>query len=377
MLICDLLGLPKVTPYRNNKATPRDCADPSLLYGLELEIENVPNWDEMLVHGMRSVEDGSLRNDGREFLTSPSTFSVQRHILERFFDKNKLTDKNYSERCSIHVHANCQDLTREQLGALCMLYQVYERLLFNFVGDDRDKNIFCIPWDQTTLTYNVVNNIEKDSFGSLKQWQKYTALNLLPLFSLGTVEFRHMSGTNDLEKISIWLNLIGGLFQYARKNSIGDIKEQLLTLNTTSQYDDLTHRVFTFWTKYLINVPDYKQHIEEGVLNMKYSMLVPKKLTTTNTASYFTTRVAEALAGNNEIDFQVAEQQLRAIAQEQERARVNAQPAPAVRPRTMWDVAMEQDVMRQVFDDPPQAVQPAEQNVPANPQPITRRTNRI
>lgn len=132
--IRELTGVPEPKVYTNSKAIPLHAADPQLLYGLELEIENVPNWDELVVAGMSSVEDGSLRNDGREFLTAPSTYSVVCNTLERFFERAKLTDNNYSERCSIHVHANCQDLTTDQLSGLCMLYQVYERLLYMFVG---------------------------------------------------------------------------------------------------------------------------------------------------------------------------------------------------------------------------------------------------
>lgn len=272
--LAQMLGLKAVVPYTNNKVLPLQAADPALLYGLELEIENVPNFDEMVVTGMTSVEDGSLRNYGREFLTKPATFSVVHNILTRFFEKNKLTELNYSERTSVHVHANCQDLTQEQIASVCLLYQVFEKLLYEFVGEERDKNIFCIPWDQTLLSYASVSNLlgGKGVMG-LKSWQKYTGLNLLPLFSLGTMEFRHMAGTNDLNKISTWLNLIGSLFSYARKNTINEIKEMLVNLNTTSAYDDTTHRVFTYWTKSLTELQNYRFMLEEGVLNMKYSLL--------------------------------------------------------------------------------------------------------
>lgn len=281
--IRELTGVPEPKVYTNSKAIPLHAADPQLLYGLELEIENVPNWDELVVAGMSSVEDGSLRNDGREFLTAPSTYSVVCNTLERFFERAKLTDNNYSERCSIHVHANCQDLTTDQLSGLCMLYQVYERLLYMFVGEERDKNIFCIPWDQTTLTYNIINSIETKRLAQLKNWQKYTGLNLLPLLTLGTVEFRHMPGTYNINKIRTWLNLIGSLFAYVRNNDLNGIKKQLVELNSTSQYEDLTSRVFTSWSKELSNLPNYQMTLEEGVLNMKYAMLKPPELSSFKT----------------------------------------------------------------------------------------------
>jgi hypothetical protein len=317
--IREYLGLNAVKPYNNNKALPLQCADPSLLMGLELEIENVPNWEEMVISGMTSVEDGSLRNSGREFLTSPATFSVVHHTLERFFEKNKLGPDNYSERTSVHVHANCQDLTKEQVAAVCLLYQVFEKLFYAFVGEERDKNIFCIPWDQTLITYSTIDAVlGAKGIHALKNWQKYTGLNLLPLFGLGTVEFRHMAGTNDLEKIGIWLNLIGSLFAYARKHPINDIKDTLINLNSTSAYEDTTHRVFTFWTKHLINVPGYRPFLEEGVLNMKYSLL--------KHTSAYSDGIEQLLRQQRELErIQQGEAVLAQIERNQIRARVEAE----------------------------------------------------
>lgn len=321
LTIRELLGLNQVNPYNNNKVLPLQCADPSLLMGLELEIEYVPNWEEMTVSGMTSVEDGSLRNNGREFLTKPATYSVARNILERFFEKNKLGPDNYSERTSVHVHANCQDLTKDQVAAVCLLYQVFEKLLYAFIGNERDKNIFCIPWDQTMITYSTLDSVlGAKGIQALKTWQKYTGLNLLPLFSLGTVEFRHMAGTNDLEKISIWLNLIGSLFAYARKHPINDIKDTLINLNSTSAYEDTTHRVFTFWTKHLINVPGYRPFLEEGVLNMKYSLLK-------HTSSY-SDGIENLLRQQRELERMQQNEAVRAqMERDQIRARVEAEGA--------------------------------------------------
>lgn len=47
--------------------------------------------------------------------------------------------------------------------------------------------------------------------GSGRGWQKYTALNLLPITKYGTVEFRHMHGTNDFDKLCTWINSLSNL----------------------------------------------------------------------------------------------------------------------------------------------------------------------
>lgn len=278
MTIASDYGLSMPMVYTHNKAVPLKCADPSLLYGVELEIENVPHWGDLVVQGMSAVEDGSLRNHGREFITLPATYSVLMHILERFFTKAKLSDDNYSERCSVHVHANCLDMELDQVAGVCLLYQVFERLLYAFVGNDRDRNIFCIPWDQTTLTYQAITNLNAKA-GGPRHWQKYTGLNIIPLADKGTLEFRQMNGTYDLERIGQWLNLIGSMYAYAKKTPLEKIKEEFVNLNTTSAYTNMTENVFTDWAYILMSVPGYKLSLEEGVLNMKYSLMNPVKST--------------------------------------------------------------------------------------------------
>lgn len=271
--IAEIVGIPVVEPAQFNKATPIKCADPQLIQGVELEIEGVPHYDSFRVAGIRNVEDGSLRNAGREFITSPATFSHMHFMLSKFFEIAKLTEANYSERTSVHVHCNVGDLTPAQLGVVLLLYQAFEPLLFQFVGGERDKNIFCVPWSETNLTYEIVKSMSEGDIFKAKRWQKYTALNLIPITTQGSIEFRHMPGNCNLEHIENWLNLIGSMFAYARKNEFDKVKDTLVELNTSSEYSALTESVFTDWAVHLTRMPNYTHFLEEGVLNMKYSIL--------------------------------------------------------------------------------------------------------
>lgn len=265
-----------VRAYTNSKATPIEAACPSLLYGVELEIENAPLWGEWEGYGYSFKEDHSLRNHGIELITQPMTISVLNYCLEKFFERSKVTDRNYSERCSVHVHANCRDMSLDQVSVVALLYQVFEVLLFQFIGADRNKNIFCVPWYETTLTHSVINQLKAGDHGQLKKWQKYTALNLLPLYKYGTIEFRHMAGTHDLKFIIDWCNLIGCLFAYAKEHTLEQTREWIIDLNTTSAYRDTLQTVFGQWAD-LLRKPGFEILLEEGVLNMKYSLMEKKK----------------------------------------------------------------------------------------------------
>lgn len=278
--IAQLLGLPAVKAYQVNKLlnVPATGADPSLIYGVELEIEGLDGiFQDRCVSGISAHEDGSLRNSGYEYITAPMCHRELMYVLNQFFLKNKFRDANYSERCSTHVHANVQDLTPEQVKTILVVYMVFERLLFSWIQGDRYNNIFCVPLHETRATFDVVVNGDvNDWVGRWKNWEKYTAINLLPMFSLGTIEFRHMGGTCDLERINTWTTIIGKMFAWARTHSLDETINVLKVLNTTSQYQAILTQIFGEVAPALRN-NTFIQDMEAGVLMLKYGCSNSKK----------------------------------------------------------------------------------------------------
>lgn len=259
---------------------PQIGADPSLIYGLELEIENMghlANPKDACVPGFSYHEDGSLRNNGAEYVSSPMRMRELSHCLHEFFSKNKLTENNYSERCSVHVHTNVTDLTLDQLRTLVFVYVVFEKVLFSFIGNERDKNIFCVPLYDTTMLQQLLN---KDFFNhKMAKWEKYTALNFLPIFKSpvnengqGSIEWRHMAGTCDEQYILLWCNLIGKMFAYARTHEWEPTLKFFLELNTSSAYKEAMMEVFQELSTCLEQTPAFVENLEEGVLRVKYSL---------------------------------------------------------------------------------------------------------
>lgn len=274
---------PGVKAWNTNKAVPLPNPSPGLIYGVELEIENANQ--DWAVAGMSVTTDGSLRHNGLEFITSPMTYSNMMHVLTNFFGNAKMPPdgaqlglaeelRNYSERCSVHVHTNVGNLTFDQLASLCILYQVFESCLFNFVGNDRQKNIFTVPWSETQLSYRTVERLAGGSTDTIRGWQKYTALNLLPIGDKGSIEWRHLNGTSDVEKIGVWLRLIGHMFRVATTLTRQEVAGLVMSLNTTSLYRGIIEQVFQTDAKFL-QIGDYARLIEDGVLNMKYSLVEP------------------------------------------------------------------------------------------------------
>jgi hypothetical protein len=276
MTIAKDIGLNIPTPYVLKKllVEPVIGADPDLMYGVELEIENLNpevSKGDFCVAGTVFHEDGSLRNNGGEYVTKPMKLRELQYVLNQFFRKNQFNEDNYSERCSVHVHANVGDMEWEQVKTLILVYQVFERSLFSFIGGERDKNIFCVPLYDTQLTQNLIDRKGSDVAGKWKSWEKYTALNLLPIFSQTTIEFRHMGGTCDLNRIMLWCNIIGCLFAFAKRESFEEASKYFLSLNTTSAYKEAVFRVFGEWSYVLLSLPTHEQDMEDGVLTAKYA----------------------------------------------------------------------------------------------------------
>lgn len=233
----ELASWEEVNQYKNKYP----IVDKNTYIGIEVETENVKRFNQYSPY-WRMIEDGSLRNSGREFITPPIRAWRVEHALVQLFNHELNSDIEFSERTSIHIHMNVRTLTVPQLETLIMTYLVFEKVLFNYVGNDRYSNIFCVPIVETDIGENLltlVTNKHPDI-----RWQKYTALNLLPIMQKGTIEFRHMNGTGDVERLVTWINIILCLKKFALQKSPEYIWKRINTLNTTSEYRMFAEEVF-------------------------------------------------------------------------------------------------------------------------------------
>lgn len=188
---------------------------PKFIAGTELEVESVSGWGDV---DWTVETDGSLRNEGKEFISPP----LETSELIEGFKKIHASFKKYpqypkfSERTSIHVHVNCLDLTQQQTRSIVQWYALFEPVFFVMVEPIRENNIHCVPLYQTHLSQYY----KKELCQMVERWSKYTALNLVPLSTQGTIEFRHMEGHDDAEKFEWWLKTLENLWTYGKDNSV-------------------------------------------------------------------------------------------------------------------------------------------------------------
>lgn len=221
--------------------------------------------------------DGSLRNNGLEFVTFPIHASSLELVLTRLYDylRGVYSEVNFSERCGIHIHMDCTLFSATQLLNFIKLYIIFENSIFNFIGDERKNSNFCVPlhnfnpssWFDPSLlmTERILHNIPSQDNA------KYSALNPCRLCDLGTLEFRHLEGTWDIQRIVTFASLIQRMKTFVLGTAADRrLAEFIATANTISNFDQFAREVFSpMWFPVIIpDGYDLKQ-IEIGVSQAK------------------------------------------------------------------------------------------------------------
>lgn len=200
---------------------------PNCNIGIEIEVENIintpryrdtPNNFGLLPSKWKTVDDGSLRNGGIEFVSN-KLFGIDLYeailfIVEYLQDVEPGHD--FSHRTSLHIHLDVSDLTFDQLSYLIQLYCLIEKPLFNISGN-RENNEYCIPFYSSLEVQRELGQflvLATDPKGTGREYLtetinesfvKYLALNIIPITNLGSIEFRHHEGTGDFDTIYNWI----------------------------------------------------------------------------------------------------------------------------------------------------------------------------
>lgn len=243
-------GQPDLSNYKSIRDTlsSYSAQDQRCLYqygiGIEVEAENAAtinsDWWE-------NTEDNSLRNGGIEFKTHYGTRIC--HLPEALYELQRvatLKKFSFSERTSVHVHLDVRMMNVEEVRTMFLLYLLFEKALFRFAGQERQSNVFCVPYGESTFCYKPTSFI-----ALIRDAQKYTAINLHTITNFGTIEFRHMRGNVDSEYILTWVYILAHLRMFASRVPFNTFREQLIKLKTSSQFNHLKDSVFKGFSHFL------------------------------------------------------------------------------------------------------------------------------
>lgn len=255
--------------------------------GVEVELENIRYFETTknlpnIFDLWNAVEDGSLR-DGTEFIFKEplkgANISAALELMNEFLKLYRKKGKPVliTERCSVHIHLDIRDLDEHQLNNMIMVYLLIERVLFYHINPLRLKNNYCRPLTDSDFKYTLKSmlNISKDNdiysiFNAVKkECDKYSALNVLPITTFGSVEFRHHHGTSDMMAIKNWINIILAIKRTSIKYSI----EDLLDLNYEKGFIKLLSVIFDGTDlgneEYLSSLIELERLVDKGIIDVK------------------------------------------------------------------------------------------------------------
>jgi len=195
------------------------------LLGVEVEVEgyrlptNCP--------GFNVVKEGSLRcvNDepGKEYVfRAPAPLDnaiiMLKTLRNMLYRPDPRSIVQFSNRTSVHVHVNVSDLTVEEWFTFLFLWVLYEEALIDFCGEERKGNLFCLSSrDAEGLLFTLEEFTETGQFHRIDDEVRYCAVNTVATPKYGSLEFRTMRGTMDMNVLTPWLSTLVSLRNMAQE----------------------------------------------------------------------------------------------------------------------------------------------------------------
>ena len=194
--------------------------EPGKDIGIEIEMEGNKPFPQDGLGKWFTTEDGSLRGFSMEYVTNgPISYEEVGSYIDHL--KNILAESGVkieqSFRAGVHVHINCLNLTVPQITTFATVYYCMETALTRFCGERREGNFFCLRLQDAEYSLAVLCKTlkSKDLTWLNTDDLRYAALNLRSLWRHGTLEFRAMETTPDLEKIQVWAEMLYRLREYS------------------------------------------------------------------------------------------------------------------------------------------------------------------
>lgn len=196
-------------------------------YGVEVEVEGkrlpIAGQFEFFDEYWNVERDGSLKAaESAEYVfKKPLSLDETKEALDTLVKayeeaKSKPTE---SIRAGVHLHVNIQNYPPLELLTLATTYYVLEDHIVHWCGQERVGNHFCLRLQDAE---GIVHSLEQAC--QTKDWRhlntdqiRYAALNWASMFKHGSLEFRCMRSTQDIEEIFKFVLIIDRLVKGAKK----------------------------------------------------------------------------------------------------------------------------------------------------------------
>lgn len=205
-------------------------------FGIELELENIDydaidnmDWNYWVTHG-----DGSLQEDGREFvLSGPKGGDAVVNALNEFYNNN--VNATAGLRTSTHIHINASDLTVGELRSMLVVSYTVEAALFRWIGENRKwcgyaMSLAEMPSDRLRkiLTGNT-GRMVLQAISAQRNNDRYYGVNVSSIVKHGTVEYRHFPGKPTREELENWLDFVRAMKRAGQTLPFPELGERIET----------------------------------------------------------------------------------------------------------------------------------------------------
>ena len=127
-----------------------------------------------------------------------------------------------NKSCGLHVHVGVRDWNIKNFRNLYKRWTKFERAIDQVMPQSRrkDNNQYCASTasrfgSTLHLAYKTIDKCRTARQLQEKIGTRYTKLNINSFWKHGTIEFRHHSGTTDVDKITNWLKVCLSMCQAA------------------------------------------------------------------------------------------------------------------------------------------------------------------
>lgn len=236
----------KATSYPEGFLNPKECGDTGqFVPELNKYVKHYDVWNK----SWKGVLDGSLRNFGVEYIVKkPHTYEGILHAVDEFAEYTK--DIPFIENApgtSVHVHINMQDEEVLTIFTYITVWTLFENLLIEFCGENRRTNLFALPTrvceGNLSIYMQMVDQYlnRTQAFYMSEGAAKYSALNVVPLHKLGSIEVRTMRGTTDPDVLKKWLTILNDILVYSRGRKPSEVLREYRSVGPSGMID----RVFS------------------------------------------------------------------------------------------------------------------------------------
>lgn len=218
------------------KQTKGPFLDKNQFIGVELEYNKVHLPQDVRSMYWEVIEDGSLRDYGKEFRhVRPLSGSRLERSINIFFRKMFLAIYRIDLETSCHIHLDIREFTQKQLAGLILLSSIYEELLYT--DNYRFASGFCKKVTNNALYLRSVRKVIRTLYTEANRElivavfgryniDRYYSHGLSSVLKFGSVEYRTFQAPRAKEELIDNINLVQS-FALMAKTLPGNYEDDL------------------------------------------------------------------------------------------------------------------------------------------------------